>query len=214
MNLNQPVSRHFLAAFPIAAYFSGMMSMCDQRLTRTIAAFLLALAAPAAAETVSEEAPLEFPAETAAIVAATSALFDAVEAEDAPSGKRVPVIQMPEVAIKARVAIAEEKADPLTERGPLEHLTGYRISWYPVERFLGSVDFMGTWDGKRNLVCGYLTWDLTDPEFPVLETVSANYIDTGELVGATPSEIHETLLEANCAFGAIEANYAFFEPQG
>ena len=69
---------------------------------------------------------------------------------------------------------------------------------------------MGTWDGNRNLVCGYLTWDLSDPATPVLETVAANYLDLGELVGASPAEVHEALLEANCAYGAIEAELSVF----
>ncbi|NNE80969.1 MAG: hypothetical protein HKN18_11935 [Silicimonas sp.] len=191
-----------------------MMSMFDQRLTWALAAIATGFSAPLSAEPASGEFSVEFPTETAAIVAATSALFDAVETADVLDDKPVPVIRLTDIATKASVDTGVDKADPLTERGPLQHLTGYRISWYPVERFLGSVDFMGTWDGNRNLVCGYLTWDLTEPAAPVLETVMATYIDMGELVGATPEAIHETLLEANCAFGAIEANYQIFDPQG
>ena len=102
----------------------------------------------------------------------------------------------------------------MTLHGPLRHLTGYRINWYPTERFLGSVDYMGTWDGNRNLVCGYLIWDLGDPANPVLESVTANYVELGTLLGATAAEVHETLLEANCAYGAIDENFAFFDVDG
>ena len=71
---------------------------------------------------------------------------------------------------------------------------------------------MGTWNGNRNLVCGYLTWDMSKPDAPVLSTVTANFLDLNDFDGKTPAEIHAYLLEANCAFGAIDANYAFFEP--
>ena len=99
----------------------------------------------------------------------------------------------------------------LTSKGAVDRLTGYRISWYPVDRFLGSVDFMGTWDGNRNLVCGYVTWDLSDPDAPVLEDVSASFVNVAELSRQDDEAIHAALLDANCAYGAIEANYAFFE---
>ena len=98
--------------------------------------------------------------------------------------------------------------------GPVDHLTVYRITWYPMDRLYGTVDFMGTWDGNRNLVCGYLTWDLTDPDAPELETVSANFVDLAEMAGAGQVHVHQSLLEANCAYGAIEANYLVFEPAG
>ena len=152
----------------------------------------------------------EFPAETAAIVAATSELFDSFETAEAPRGQR-PVIARPVLATPASFAVIDAKAGVLTEKGPVDHLTGYRISWYPTDRFLGSVDFMGTWADNRNLVCGYVTWDMSDPAAPVLEDVSATFLEISGFAGQTDAEIHAALLDANCAFGAVDANYAFFE---
>ena len=160
-----------------------------------------------------EAAGLEFPVETEALVNATAALFDSLQGVEKAPAKRTPVIRMPRLAKQASV-VSDAASHPLTERGPLKHLTGYRIDWYPTDRFLGAVDFMGTWDGNRNLVCGYLVWDLSDAKAPKLDQVVANYLDMDELKGATAAEVHETLLEANCAFGAIDANFAFFDPIG
>ena len=174
------------------------------------AAFSTAAALPVLAENAYTT---EFPAETAALVAATSEFFDQVQAESDVRPRKSLVIEVPDLASKASFE-GTENAEPMKLHGPLRHLTGYRINWYPTDRFLGSVDFMGTWDGNRNLVCGYLIWDLGDPSNPVLETVTANYVELGELVGASPAEVHEALLEANCAYGAIEANYGFFEIEG
>ena len=171
-------------------------------------------AAPVLAETqVSVDATAEFPTETAIIVAATAELFESLEDFEADEPRKTPVIQIPQIAKKARLEVGS-KANPLTEKGPVQHLTGYRISWYPVDRSMGSVDFMGTWDGNRSLVCGYVTWDLSDPDVPVLDTVKANYVDLAKLSGKKPARIHEVLLEANCAYGAIDANYTLFNPAG
>lgn len=191
------------------------MSALYQRFALTaVTALAVFCVAPVLAETpVSVDATGEFPAETAAIVAATTALFDAVETPAANEPRKSPVIRLPRLATKARIE-SDAKTDPLTEKGPVRHLTGYRISWYPVDRFLGTVDFMGTWDGNRNLVCGYVTWDLSDPQAPVLDTVSANYVDLKALSGEPPSKIHAALLEANCAYGAIDANFTLFEVAG
>lgn len=156
---------------------------------------------------------VEFPVETEAVVAATAALFDRVETGAAEPKAKRPVIRLPRLAQQVSM---EDAATPenLTQNGALRHLTGYRLDWYPTDRLLGSVDFMGTWDGNRNLVCGYLTWDVSDPTAPVLQTVVAHYLDIDVLDDAEPAVIHETLLEANCAFGAIEANFGFFDPTG
>ena len=167
----------------------------------------------AAAAGAPDDRSIEFPTETAALVAATTAFFDAIEEKQA-TRDRVPVIGLPKLARKAKSEAPEPGATALTRNGPVNHLTGYRISWYPVDRFLGSVDFMGTWEGNRNLVCGYLTWDLSEPENPILESVTANFLDLDDFAGQSPAEVHEALLEANCAFGAIDENYAFFEPAG
>lgn len=175
-------------------------------------AVLAAFTAQSSVASGTESVSLEFPVETEALVTATATYFDNLHASDTGPKVKAPVIRMPSLASNASVEL--ETSDPLTRHGPPSHLTGYRINWYPVERFLGSVDFMGTWDGNRNLVCGYLLWDLSDPTQPVLDTVSANYVDIDDLAKASPDEVHETLLEANCAFGAIDANFAFFDPLG
>ncbi len=156
----------------------------------------------------------EFPEETEALVAATTAFFNEVENTTGTATKREPVFRLPEVAQRIKGFAPDAGAGELTRNGPVSHLTGYRINWYPVDRFLGSVDFMGTWNGNRNLVCGYLVWDMSMPQEPVLSTVTANFIDLNDFRGKQPSEIHEMLLESNCAFGAIDDNYAFFEPEG
>lgn len=191
-----------------------MTSVRDRQFGKYAAAAVLltaAFAMPAQAQmpaTLSTSA--EFPAETAAIVAATSQLFDAVQAEAAPPATR-PVVTAPLVATPATFRLGQGSPDVLTSKGAVDHLTGYRISWYPVDRFLGTVDFMGTWDGNRNLVCGYVTWDLSDPDAPVLEDISASFIEVAEIAREPAEDIHAALLDANCAYGAIEANYAFFE---
>jgi hypothetical protein len=191
-----------------------MTSVRDHQYARTSAIVALAavvFAVPAMAQMPASltEAP-EFPAETAAIVAATSAFFDEIEAARLPESKR-PVIARPSIATPASAGRGDEKAGVLTTRGPVDHLTGYRLSWYPVDRFLGSVDFMGTWDGNRNLVCGFVTWDLSDPDAPVLDEVTATFLDVSDLSKGSEEDIHAALLDGNCAYGAIEANYAFFE---
>ena len=154
----------------------------------------------------------EFPVENRALIEATMAFFDEVEERETPR-TRVPVIGLPvRGATKAKAETGE--AAVLTRMGPVDHLTGYRITWYPVDRLLGTVDFMGTWNGNRNLVCGYLTWDLSDPEAPRLDAVRASFLDLGELERADAVDIHGSLMEANCAFGAIDENFRVFDVTG
>ncbi|MDJ1016213.1 MAG: hypothetical protein QNJ35_06850 [Paracoccaceae bacterium] len=151
----------------------------------------------------------EFPRETLAIVEATTALFDAAEAVENESPTR-PFAIGP-IATPASAELVEGDVDAFrTENGPVRNLMGYRITWYPVERFLGAVDFMGTWDGNRNLVCGYVTWDLSEPDTPMLEAVSARYITSRDLDALAEDEVEAALLEANCAFGDLDRNFAAF----
>ena len=181
------------------------------RLTAVLAAFA---GGQASAGAIDVSQP-EFPVENAALIAATEAYFDAVEGSDAPrEPKSAPVIGLPLAATKASITTPESATDPLRRNGPVRHLTGYNITWYPLEHLMGSVDFMGTWDGNRNLVCGYVTWDLTDPEAPVLTEVHASFLDMADLARLGDDEVHAALLDANCAFGAIDANYSFFEVAG
>lgn len=181
-----------------------------------IATTLVVSQAAFAAETRAADQPeLEFPSETVALVAATSALFDTIENTGPKRANRIPVIQLPKLEERIVDRLPQDQAfGALDGHGPVRQLTGYRISWYPVDRLLGSVDFMGTWDANQNLVCGYLTWDLSDPTAPVLETMDANFVKLETLLSESQSEVHRILLEANCAFGAIDANYGFFEQAG
>lgn len=152
----------------------------------------------------------EFPRETEALVAATVSLFEAAEAAHAPAGE--PAFGFGPRATPAGLSPSDETLSAFPDAyGPVRHLTGYRITWYPVDRLLGAVDFMGTWDRTRNLVCGYVTWDLTNPDDPALQGVMTNYIDISLLSDASPAEVEAVLTEANCAFSDIEANYAVFE---
>ncbi|MXQ09683.1 hypothetical protein GQ651_17700 [Alphaproteobacteria bacterium GH1-50] len=153
----------------------------------------------------------EFAAETEVIVAATVDLFEAAEA--ATDRAEEPAFQIGEpTATPAGLTPDEATLGAFPEAyGAVRHLTGYRITWYPMERLMGAVDFMGTWNKSRNLVCGYVAWDLTDPDAPTLERVVTNYVDLEQLDGSDRAEIETVLLEANCAFGEIEANYAVFQ---
>ena len=178
------------------------------------AAFLLTgvpMSSAQAEASTSAESASEFPIEMAALVAATAQLFEAVESSFERRPGSDPVISIPDAITPATVDAFDTKASVLTARGAVDHLTAYRIEWYPLDRFLGSADFMGTWDENRNLVCGFVTWDLTVPEAPELESVTATFLDVSNLAVGSDEQIHAALLEANCAFGAIDPNYAFFE---
>ena len=164
------------------------------------------LGMPAMAERVVNE-PAQFPTETAAVVAATVTLFEEAEARDTSPSR--PALQLSPVATPASATLSSSALEAFqTERGPVRHLTGYRITWYPVDNLIGAVDFMGTWDNARNLVCGYVTWDVSDPDNPVMQNLITNYVELSEIDGADRAARESALLEANCAFGDIEQNYA------
>ncbi|MDJ0640097.1 MAG: hypothetical protein QNJ20_14800 [Paracoccaceae bacterium] len=153
----------------------------------------------------------EFPTEQKALIEATLAFFDTVESKKMRR-KRTPIIGLPLTVTRSRARPNDAAA--LTRMGPVDHLTGYRITWYPMDRLLGTVDFMGTWDGNKNLVCGYLTWDVSNPDKPVLQSLSASFVDVGDLSKASELETRQSLLSANCAFGEVEQNYRIFDPTG
>ena len=157
----------------------------------------------------------EFGAETLSIVAATEALFDAIEAESAG-----PVTDTPRLQLRIVRPGAEPVSLPAAGRGalrddlgPVEHLTAYNITWYPTDTLSGTVDFLGSWDGGRNLVCGYVTWDMTNADTPVLAAMTTSYLDTASLLRLSPDIAHVELLRANCAFGDIEANLELLRPE-
>lgn len=154
----------------------------------------------------------EFPEETRALVAATTALFEAVE-NTAP--EPTPRIRIEGLAIPANLTLSEDASAVFPKgHGPVAHLTGYRVNWYPVDRLLGAVDFMGTYDGNRGLVCGYVTWDLSDTAAPQIDQLVATYLDLGDLARTEPHEAHATLLDANCAYGDLDLNFTVFDPAG
>ena len=149
----------------------------------------------------------EFQAEYDALVDATEGFFDAAETEQNERAK-APVLGW---AINAtRTYAVEDDVAVLTKMGPVKHLTGYQVTWYPTEKLLGTVDFMGTWGGNRNLVCGYITWDLSDLDTPKLHSISANFITPDALDLGDERDVHRALIGSNCAYGAIDENYAFF----
>lgn len=159
---------------------------------------------------ISASDAVEFPVETAALVTATESFFASVEADG--DAARPPQISIEDgLARQISMDVADDAALSLTRpHGPIERLTGYRISWYPLDRLMGAVDFMGAY-GEANLVCGYLMWDLSDPAAPVLDDVVASYLDTAMLASMGDFEAHERLLEANCAFGELAPNFSVLD---
>ncbi|MEL7461474.1 MAG: hypothetical protein AAFX45_14835 [Pseudomonadota bacterium] len=156
----------------------------------------------------------EFGLETFHMLQATQTLFDALEAASADTDK-------PGLQLRLADPAAEPAALDLppagqmairTDLGPVANLRGYGVTWYPTDRLLGSVDFVGTWNNGRNLICGYATWDMSDSAAPVLASVTTSYIDAGALSLLTQEATHAALLRANCAYGAIEPNLDFVKP--
>jgi hypothetical protein len=148
----------------------------------------------------------EFPAQERALVAATSAFFDAVEQPgiNAEHGFFAD-------AFAAAVPLEDWRAhrlDDLVDHGPIEGMTAYRITWYPVDTLLGAVDFVGRDADGVNLVCGYVLWEFGDESKPHLRWYEATYVDTAELAGMNAEEAGARLIEANCAYTDIEANFA------
>lgn len=175
-------------------------------------ALSLALSGASSLPVFAAEQPLEFPQETAALVAATTALFDAVENSETETAPRILIEGL---AIPASVALDDSATGlfPL-DHGPVRHLTGYRLNWYPVDRLLGAVDFMGTYDRNRGLVCGYVTWDVSDTDAPEVAQLVATYLDLSDLEGKGAEATQAALLDANCAYGDVDLNFTVFESAG
>lgn len=155
-----------------------------------------------------------FGLETFHILQASETLFDALEA--ASSDGETPGLQLrladPEAAPAAFDLPPAGQMAIRTDLGPVANLRGYDVTWYPTDRLLGSVDFVGTWNNGRNLICGYATWDMSDAGAPVLASVTTSYIDAGALAHLSQDATHAALLRANCAYGAVEPNLAFVKP--
>lgn len=181
---------------------------------RALIATLCFLSGPAFAEGLYPELN-EFGPETLSIAAATEALFDAMEAETAARPEQ------PRLELRLATPGADPVALPLAgtqalsdQHGPVTNLTAYGLTWYPGDTTLaGSVDFVGTWGEGRNLVCGYVTWDMGDAETPVLASLTTSYLSTETLVHLPDQAQHAELLRANCAHGAIEPNFELVLPE-
>lgn len=209
---NTSICRHLLAAIPPEPYLCGMTSFAFHLVLKRHVVFpLVALVAGAVSASAGQDG-IEFSSETDALVAATTALFERVEAAPVSDGIE---LRLSGVAIPASATPGPDVSEAFpAEYGPVAHLTGYRINWYPVDRLLGAVDFMGTYDRNRGLVCGYVTWDLTDPATPRIDQLVANYVDIGSLAKRSPGATHAALLDANCAYGEIDPNFTVFDPAG
>jgi hypothetical protein len=148
----------------------------------------------------------EFPSQERALVDATSAFFSAVEDPSTAGGH-----EFFSDAFAAAVPLEDWRnlrLAQLTDHGPITGLTAYRITWYPVDTLLGAVDFVGRDADGRNLVCGYVLWEFSDNTSPQLRWYEATHVDTWELAALSPEEQGKRLLEANCAYTEVEANFA------
>lgn len=182
-----------------------------------LVSLVIAMSGPATAGGVfTSPAEPEFGREMLTLVRATEALFDALEAEGAnPDTPGLELRPARRTAEPASLEIAQAGRSALSaENGPVANLTAYRVTWYPTDRLSGSVDFVGTWGKGRNLVCGYVTWDMSDPTAPVLAAMTTSYLDTGTLVRLPADAAHAELLRANCAYGEIEPNLELVRPAG
>lgn len=188
---------------------------CSMCRLLTILALMFGLAVPVqAASSGMAERPVEYAAERSLLLSATARLFDTMEAESAmlPPRRRpfgwqtlrrqgTPTRSSLGLSDAGRMALGEEF-------GPVKDLTGYRITWYPTDRLSGTVDFVGTWASGRNLLCGYVTWDLSEPQQARLVEIDIAYLDTWELLGSHSDRAHAALLEANCAYGELAPNFS------
>jgi hypothetical protein len=168
--------------------------------------FIGVIATPTLAERMFTDAA-EFPRETQALVDATVTLFETVESDD-QDPPEPGTLRLAPLPASAPIETASGDISAFeTDNGAVRHLTGYRITWYPTETLSGAVDFMGTWANARNLVCGYVTWDMSDPDTPEMTDLVVNYVDVAEIADASRADRETVLLDANCAFGDIDQNY-------
>ncbi|MEL7027435.1 MAG: hypothetical protein AAGO57_09445 [Pseudomonadota bacterium] len=183
-------------------------------LTRVFLAGCAALLAlPVLAGSPTKNTEIDFGPETLALVAATETLFDALEAEGMQA-EDTPRLQLRSLGANPVAMVLPEagRAALRDDLGPVADLTAYDITWYPGKKLAGSVDFVGTWKDGRNLVCGYVTWDMSDPRDPNLAAMTTSYLDTKNLVRLPDAAAHGELLRANCAFGALEPNLELVRP--
>lgn len=150
--------------------------------------------------------PSEFPIEERALMKATDGFFRYVED---PTDTRPMTFYADAWAMNMPLDVwQEQRISQLVDYGPVRDLTAYKITWYPVDELMGAVDFVGRYDDGESLVCGYVLWEFGSGPTPRLRGYQANYVDISSLAGMTQTEIGEELLEANCAFTDIDANFA------
>jgi len=177
------------------------------RIRARLLAVLLLAAPPAAAEGLYPSQTPEFGPETLSLVRATEKLFDSLEAESAQTAPNGRFQLRPVLRDAEPVALPAAGRHALSaENGPVADLTAYKVTWYPTDRLSGTVDFVGTWKNGRNIICGYVTWDMSDPVNPSLAAMTTSYLDTKALVRMADDTAHAELLRANCAYGEIEPN--------
>jgi len=177
------------------------------RIRAVLLSALLLAGPPAAAEGLYPSQMPEFGPETLSLVRATEELFESLEAESARSAPTERFQLRPVLRDAEPTGLPAAGRHALSaENGPVTNLIAYEITWYPTDRLSGTVDFVGTWKNGRNLVCGYVTWDMSDPARPTLATMTTSYLDTGTLLRLPADAAHAELLRANCAFGEIEPN--------
>jgi hypothetical protein len=167
----------------------------------TYFSFLVSGAALAAGSLASE-----FPVEERALVRATSAFFEAVESPDKTAS-----YDFFSEAYAAAVPLTEwqdKQLRQLVANGPLKDLTAYRITWYPLDELMGAVDFVGSDQDSNALVCGYVLWEFSEETEPRLRWYEATHLDPVQLEKMSAEDASAKLLEANCAFTDLDANFS------
>lgn len=140
------------------------------------------------------------------LIRTTAEFFDAVEARD--FARSVDFFAEAYATAVPLEAWRNDRLRQLVDKGPLKNLTAYRITWYPVDTLLGSVDFVGRDRDDGGLVCGYVLWEFVEGSEPKLRLYEATHLDPAVLSRMSPGEAGAQLLEANCAFTSVDANFA------
>lgn len=153
----------------------------------------------------------DYSMETSSIIAATHALLDGLEV---PGG-------LPDAAPSLELRLKDAGADTrLTPVGApsepelpdqltsMANLTPYRLNWFDEDGLIGAIKFVGNWQDTRNLVCGYVAWDMSEWNAPTLVALEFEYLETPALLRLSDSEARTALRDANCAYFTVEANLA------
>ena len=109
-------------------------------------------------------------------------------------------------------ADSDLKEANICNQEPIHRLLGYRLTYYPTEaKTIWTVDFMGTFGKNSGLACGYLSWDTTNPSAPELAHIEVRLLNFSDLLELGEKDAHVVLLEANCAYGALDPNLFVFD---